>query len=97
MTAGSNTFGITGGVYTFTDGVGSMITPNCATDELLRGRHGRVDQSASAASGPGCLLNASATDYDYATYWGAAMALDLNNPTNTRQLHSWPTRLPITA
>ena len=24
-----------------------------------------------------------ATDYDYATYWGAAMALDLNNPTNS--------------
>src|SRR4029077_5449707 len=27
------------------------------------------------------LLNQAGTAYDYATYWGAAMALDLNVPT----------------
>ena len=53
MTAGSNTFGITGGVYTFSDGVGSMITPNCTTDECFGSVTG-TGRSASTASGRGC-------------------------------------------
>jgi len=81
VTAGSNTFGITGGVYTFSDGVGSMITPNCATDDCFGSVTGGGPICVSGI-GTRVLLNASATDYDYATYWGAAMALDLNNPTN---------------
>jgi hypothetical protein len=58
-----------------------MITPNCATDECFGSVTGGGPICVSGI-GTRVLLNASATDYDYATYWGAAMALDLNNPTN---------------
>src|SRR5205814_2135762 len=69
------------GIYTFADSAGSTITPNCTGDSCF---------AAVTGTGPICVsgtgvrvgLNTSGTDYDYATYWGAAMALDLNNPTN---------------
>jgi hypothetical protein len=81
VTAGSNTWGITGGVYTFSDGVGSMITPNCSTDTCFGDVTGTGPICVSGI-GTRVLLNGTGTSYDYATYWGAAMALDLNNPTN---------------
>jgi len=77
---GSNTFGIAGPIYTFSDGAGSTITPNCTTDTCFSDLNG---PGAACVSGTGVTvgLNSAGTDYDYSTYWGAAMQLDLNNPT----------------
>jgi hypothetical protein len=84
VTAGSNSWGITGGIYTFSDGVGSMITPNCSTDTCFGDLTGTGPICVSGI-GTRVLPNTADTDYDYATYWGAAMAIDLNNPTNMAQ------------
>jgi hypothetical protein len=78
VTAGSNTFGITGGVYTFDDGVGSTIAPDCQAGTCFGSLNG---------TGPICVSGTGTMVFDdaslnpaYATYWGAAVALDLNNP-----------------
>ena len=79
--AGSNSIGVTGGLYTFKDSAGSTISPNC---------QGGTCFSTLNGAGPFCVSGTNAqVGYnaqlmpDYGTYWGSAVAVDLNNPTNT--------------
>lgn len=81
VTAGSNSIGVTGGVYSFKDSAGSTISPNC---------QGGTCFSSLNGAGPFCVSGTNVQigydaqlNPDYATYWGAAVAIDLNNPTNT--------------
>jgi hypothetical protein len=75
----SNSYGISGGVYTFSDMKGSTISPDCSTGAPCFG----------TTTGTGFCVMGTDTDVptntssDYATYWGAAVGLDLNNPTFT--------------
>jgi len=80
--AGSNNFGIVGAIYTFSDGAGSTITPNCTSDTCFASVTGPGPFCVSG-TGTTVLLNSSTLQYDYATYWGAALGMDLYNPTNT--------------
>jgi hypothetical protein len=77
----TNSFGISGGIYTFSDGVGSAITPNCTGDSCFADITGTGPICVSG-TGARVPLLPSGLDYDYGTYWGAAMSMDLNNPTN---------------
>src|SRR5262245_25031732 len=76
---GSTTWGISGGIYTFADAAGSSILPNCTTDSCFSNLTGMGPVCVSGI-GARVLTGASGTP-DYGTYWGAALALDLNNPT----------------
>jgi len=79
VTPGSNTFGISGGIYSFTDGAGSTITPDCSTDTCFGDVTG---VGPICVAGTGARVLSNGVSYDYATYWGSALAMDLNNPTN---------------
>jgi hypothetical protein len=80
ITTASNRFGITGGAYTSHDGVGSTISPDCQGGTCF------ADLAGTGICVTGTVtrvLNDINQVPDYATYWGAAVALDLNNPTNS--------------
>ena len=81
VTTGNNSIGVTGGVYSFKDSAGSTISPNC---------QGGTCFAALNGTGPFCVSGTNAQvgydaqlNPDYATYWGSAVAVDLNNPTNS--------------
>ena len=85
----TNSYGIRGAVYTFDDGAGSVISPDCTTGAAcFGGTTTPTTKFCVNGSDVTVGLNSSGTDYDYATYWGAAVGFDLNSPTSgTRQTY----------
>jgi hypothetical protein len=83
----TNSYGIQGAVYTFDDGAGSVISPDCTTGAAcFGGTTTPTTKFCVNGSDVAVALNPTMTDYDYAAYWGAAVGFDLNVPTSgTRQ------------
>jgi hypothetical protein len=79
VSADSNTYGVQGAVYTFADGVGSTISPDCSTTTAPCFK-------TFNGTGPICTqgIGTAVLEGDYSTYWGAALGLDLNNATGTK-------------
>ena len=74
-------FGITGGAYTF--GRRRRLDDHAELHPTTASGASRApDRSASRHRDEGAARTRRRT-FDYATYWGAAVALDLNNPTNS--------------
>jgi len=78
VAADKNTFGVQGSIYTFSDGAGSTISPDCTPGT-------GTCYGALTGTGPICTQGDGAvvptnTGTDYGIYWGAALGMDLNNP-----------------
>ena len=86
----TNSYGIQGAVYTFDDGAGSVISPDCTTGAAcFGGTTTPTSKFCVNGSDVAVALNTTMTDYDYATYWGAAVGFDLELPDERH-----PTDLP---
>jgi hypothetical protein len=84
----SNAYGIQGALYTFDDGAGSAITPDCSTGAAcFGGTTTPTTKFCVSGSDATVGLNSAGTDYDYTTYWGAAVGFDLNGSTTAGATH----------
>jgi hypothetical protein len=83
-----------GPIYTYTDDGGSRITPDCTTDDCFAPDgvttsfcvNGKVAQALDAY-GENCQMNS--TDCDWSTYWGASMAINLNQVPPATEGAAW--------
>jgi hypothetical protein len=78
----TNNVGIQGPAYTFDDGAGTTISPTCTADGTA------PCFSTVSGTGPLCVSGVGAavptnTQADYSTYWGAAVAINVNQAPTT--------------
>jgi hypothetical protein len=85
----SNAYGIQGAIYTFGDMAGSTISPDCSTSTSTCFGATTTPTTKFCVSGTDTevLYSTSLGDYDYATYWGAAVGFDLNGSATAGVAH----------
>jgi hypothetical protein len=85
----SNAYGIQGALYTFDDGAGSTVSPDCSTGAAcFGGTTTPTTKFCVSGTDTTILYSTSLGDYDYATYWGAAVGFDLNGSAVTGGTHA---------
>jgi hypothetical protein len=79
--ATTNSYGIQGSIYTFDDGVGSTISPDCGTGATCFGGT-TTPTTRFCVNGTDTTVGyeSDGVTLDYSTYWGAAVGFDLNDP-----------------
>jgi hypothetical protein len=85
----SNAYAIQGAIYTFDDGAGSTISPDCSTGAAcFGGTTTPTTKFCVSGTDTTILYSTALNDYDYSTYWGAAVGFDLNGSAVTGGTHA---------